>query len=200
MSAGDSVLDFSSTVVLPTAFGPMQLRYVQGFGKSGLVCHFEVLQQEPVQIRIQSSCVFSESLGAIDCDCSDQLTTAIRSISESGGYVVYTYEEGRGAGLAKKIEAIRIQQTEGVDTSEAFRRLGLSADLRDYKFAAEVVHSLVGDRDILVLTNDPRKIDALKLAGLSVVGSSPLIVIKNDMVRRHLAEKRRVLGHDLKEA
>ena len=200
MSAEDPVLDFSSTVELPTAFGPMQVRYVEGFGKSGMVCHFDVPQQEPIQIRVQSSCVFSESLGVIDCDCADQLMTALRIISESGGYVVYTYEEGRGAGLAKKIEAIRIQQAEGVDTSEAFRRLGLGADLRDYKFAAEVIRRLVGDRDISILTNDPHKIEALKLAQLSVVGSLPLVVIKNDLVRGYLTEKRRVLGHDFKEA
>lgn len=194
-------LEFSPAIGLPTEFGTMIVRYVSGFGKSGVVSHFNVpRRQEPIQIRIQSSCLFSESLGAIDCDCNDQLRAAIQAMSESFGYVIYTYEEGRGAGLARKIEAIRIQQTEGIDTAGAFQRLGLAADLRDYKFATEVVHQLVGDEDISVLTNDPRKITALKNAGVSVVSSSRLVVVKNDMVRRYLSEKGQALGHDVKEA
>jgi GTP cyclohydrolase II len=193
-------LEFSPTVTLPTEFGTMHVRYVCGFGKSGVVSHFNVPQQKPVRIRIQSSCLFSESLGAIDCDCSDQLRAAMRAVSEEGGYVIYTYEEGRGAGLAKKVEAIRIQQTERIDTAEAFQRLGLASDLRDYKFATEVVRRLVGDHEISVLTNDPRKVAALKNAGLSVVSSSRLVIVKNDMVRRYLIEKGKVLGQDVEEA
>ncbi len=198
--SSDQQLELSPEASLPTAHGTMLVRYAQGFGKSGIIARYDVPFSNPVPIRIQSSCVFSESLGTVDCDCSDQLKRSLQIIADKGGYLVYLYEEGRGAGLAQKIRAINLQVEQGVDTVEAFRQLGMPADLRDYRLASQVLLTLIGNREISLLTNDPNKILAMRQAGVHVVGSSRLVVAKNDLVRSYLYEKAQVLGHDIESS
>jgi GTP cyclohydrolase II len=83
--------------MVTTDYGKMFVQYVSGAGGAGVVGYFDVPAREPIPIRLHSSCLFSESLGAIDCDCSTQLSSSLRIISEKGGYLIYAYEEGRGA-------------------------------------------------------------------------------------------------------
>jgi GTP cyclohydrolase II len=191
----DGSLEVSPEVAVETEQGKLHVRYASGFGGAGVIARYEKSVESPVLVRIQSSCVFSESLGAIDCDCSDQLNLALHTIAARGGYLIYSYEEGRGAGLASKIQAMKLQAEEQIDTAEAFRRLGLPADPRRYRFAAEAIRVVVGNSTIRLLTNNPKKVDALRRLGISVVGSSRLIVAKNHLVRDYLREKAQSLGH-----
>jgi len=183
-----------SPVEVLTDFGTMRFQYVGSDEKQGVLVSSAKPLDSPVPVRIHSSCVFSESLGAIDCDCALQLQMSVEIVANEGGYVLYTYEEGRGAGLAVKFEAIGIQQQSGTDTVTAFKNLGLPSDLRNYEFAAAVLLQVVGELPIELLTNDPRKVAELRARGLTVVKRRPLVT---DAVfaRRYLEDKARVLGH-----
>lgn len=192
-----SSLNFSAEAQIPTMHGAMLVRQVRESDATGVVVRYDVPLPMPIPVRVQSSCLFSESLGSIDCDCADQLKLALAIIAKSGGYVVYVYEEGRGAGLEKKIEAIKLQDEQHVDTAEAFRVLGMPPDPRDYGFASRIIRSLIGSQEINLLTNDPNKVEAIRNAGISVFGSTQLVAVKNEVVKKYLDEKARVLGHEI---
>lgn len=149
----------------------------------------------PVIVRVQSSCILSESFGAVDCDCKGQLDAAIELVAMEGGFVVYLLEEGRGAGLRAKLEAISIQQSQGVDTAAAFSRLGIESDPRDYAEASQVLRYLIDDRPVVLLTNNPTKASLIRENGVNVIGTRRLVVVKNELMREYLDEKARVLGH-----
>lgn len=184
-------------ISLPTQFGTVQLSHVKVGDKEGVVIRGSSDFANPIPVRIQSSCLFSESMLATNCDCAAQLHASLEIIS-SGGLLVYLYEEGRGAGLRTKIEAIRIMEQDGCDTAEAYRRLNLDPDLRNYEAAASIVLKIVGkDRKISLITNNPNKVNALLAHDLKIVNRMPLVCRINDEVERYLAEKSRVLGHKL---
>lgn len=184
-------------VNLPTQFGELQIRHVQAGSKEGLVITKSSDFSNPVPVRIQSSCLFSESILATNCDCAAQLHAALEIIS-AGGLLVYLYEEGRGAGLRTKLEAIGIAEQHACDTAEAYRRLNLDPDLRDYEAASSIVQKVLGkNREIVLITNNPNKVNALRGKGLKILSRMPLVCRVNDSVERYLAEKARVLGHKL---
>jgi 3,4-dihydroxy 2-butanone 4-phosphate synthase/GTP cyclohydrolase II len=157
------------------------------------------VQEGPVLVRIHSECLTGDVFGSLACDCGAQLAKALALVAEEGrGAVVYMRQEGRGIGLSNKIRAYRLQQEEGLDTVEANERLGFRADLREYGIGAQIMVDL-GIRKVRLLTNNPRKIVALKGFDLSIVERVPLVIEPNAINRRYLDTKRRKLGHLLDE-
>jgi GTP cyclohydrolase II len=189
-------VDLGPAVVLRAEFGEMQVQHFTVGVQEGVLVTRGGPLPDPVPVRIHSSCLFSEALKAIDCDCADQLHASLSVVAQGGGLVVYLYQEGRGAGLRMKMKAIQHQQQTGCDTVKAFQHLGLPSDPRDHKAAAEVLKLYLGTGvRIVLLTNNQSKVDALTAAGLNVVARRPLIGEKNAAVGEYLAEKRAVLGH-----
>jgi len=137
--------------------------------------------------------------GSLACDCGQQLDAAMAAVAKEGcGAVLYMRQEGRGIGLANKIRAYRLQQEEGLDTVEANERLGFEPDLRDYGIGAQILVDL-GIRKVRLMTNNPRKIVALKGFDLQIVERVPLVIEPTPHNARYLDTKRRKLGHMLGE-
>jgi GTP cyclohydrolase II len=152
------------------------------------------LPRELPFVRLHSACVFSESLGGSDCDCGLQLDASLAQVAREGGVVVYSWEEGRGLGISKKIAAIQLQQTEGIDTRTAFERLGYAPDPRTHNVAAAALKALgVGPR-IRLATRNPGKIVALEAAGFAVDRTS-LTLSMSETVKAYVDQKRACLGH-----
>jgi len=148
-------------------------------------------------VRIQSSCVFSESFGGNDCDCALQLDASLRLISASGGYLFYLYDEGRGAGLLKKIEGISLEQSEHISTVEAYGRLGLAPDLRNYSIAIAAMKATELPLRIRLASNNPLKIKYVQDAGFMVEHRIKLNIPVTEPIESYLAMKREHLGHDI---
>jgi 3,4-dihydroxy 2-butanone 4-phosphate synthase/GTP cyclohydrolase II len=157
------------------------------------------VQAEPVLVRIHSECLTGDVFGSRLCDCGEQLRAALARIAQAGrGVLVYMRQEGRGIGLANKIRAYHLQQTHGLDTVEANEALGFKPDLRDYGIGAQILSDL-GIRKVRLMTNNPRKIVALKGFDLQIVERVPLVCPPNELNARYLDTKRRKLGHLLDE-
>lgn len=149
----------------------------------------------PVLARIHSGCVTGDIFGSLRCDCHSQLNIAMRKIAQAGaGLLIYLRDhEGRGIGLANKIRAYALQD-QGMDTVAANEALGFQADQRDYE-AAAAIFKYFGAKHIRLLTNNPRKIDALKAHGLEPVERVPLWTADNPHNNAYLDTKRHKLGH-----
>jgi GTP cyclohydrolase II len=148
---------------------------------------------EPVPVRLHSSCLTGDLLGSLRCDCGDQLRRAVEHLSEVGGVLLYLAQEGRGTGLANKLRAYRLQD-DGLDTLQADRYLGFRDDERDFSIAAAMLEAL-GIARISLLTNNPRKIEALRLAGIEVVDRVPLLAPVNSHNARYVQTKHDFAGH-----
>ena len=153
------------------------------------------VQAGPVLVRIHSECLTGDVFGSLRCDCGEQLRAALGRIAAEGrGVLIYMRQEGRGIGLANKMRAYHLQQAHGLDTVEANEALGFKADLRDYGIGAQVLSDL-GVRQVRLMTNNPRKIVALKGFDLQIVERVPLVCEPNELNARYLETKRRKLGH-----
>lgn len=140
-------------------------------------------------IRMHSSCLYGEVLQSLDCDCGPQLDTARqRILDEGGGILFYLYQEGRGAGLLTKASGYAISESEGVDTMEAYRKMGVPFDQRHYGHCARFLLAN-GITNVRLMSNNPRKIGALEKSGITVT-RSPLIVGVNDHNIEYLRTKR----------
>lgn len=148
---------------------------------------------EPVPVRLHSSCLTGDLLGSLRCDCGPQLQRAVQRLAETGGVLLYLAQEGRGTGLANKLRAYRLQD-EGLDTLQADRHLGFREDERDFRPAAAMLRALGYER-IRLLTNNPGKIDALRDAGIEVVDRVPLHGPVNTHNARYMQTKRLRAGH-----
>lgn len=190
-------------ICLPTRHGEYDVLYVVVRGEGGIVREGVALQnnimgQSPVVVRVQSSCLFSETFWATDCDCALQLQSSLVRIAHDGGLLLYFYEEGRGAGLAAKFKAMELQQLHRMDTRQAYECLNMSMDERNYEAAAAALNSLVPDQPILLLSNNPDKIEGLRKHGVNVVRREQLICgWDQPAIRRYLEEKRRILKHEI---
>jgi len=148
----------------------------------------------PVLVRLHSACLTGDLFGSLKCDCGDQLREAVRMMAaQGGGYLLYLDQEGRGAGLANKIRAYKLQD-EGLDTYDADAELGLGMDQRYFDFAAVMLETL-GVNTITLITNNPDKIDAMKRAGIDVLGHRRLFGRENPSNLRYVATKRERAGH-----
>lgn len=154
----------------------------------------DVSSDSPVLGRVHSECLTGDALFSMRCDCGSQLQAALQRIAEEGrGALFYLRQEGRGIGLLNKIRAYKLQD-EGADTVEANERLGFHADLRDYSIC-KVMCAKLGITRLRLMTNNPRKVDALTEHGIEVVERIPLRTGENPHNARYLATKAGKLGH-----
>jgi GTP cyclohydrolase II len=154
----------------------------------------ELAGDPPPLVRVHSECLTGDALFSLRCDCGFQLDHALQRIaSEKRGALIYLRQEGRGIGLANKIRAYELQDR-GADTVEANAHLGFAPDLRDYGLAVDILKSL-GIAKLRLLTNNPRKLNALTNAGLTVVERVPIECGRNPHNEGYLSAKADKLGH-----
>lgn len=153
-------------------------------------------KDEPVLVRMHSSCMTGDIFGSRRCDCGEQLHKAMELIEREGkGVVVYLNQEGRGIGLMNKIAAYKLQE-QGDDTVDANIHLGFQPDERDYGVGAQILRSL-GVSKIRLITNNPVKRVGLEGYGLEIVENVPIVIEPNDYNRRYLETKKNRMGHKL---
>lgn len=182
---------------LPTRWGTFRLH---GFadlrnGQEHVVLALgELGDGAPVLARVHSECLTGDAFGSRRCDCGAQLEAAMQRIAEEGrGMVLYMRQEGRGIGLLNKIRAYHLQD-EGADTVEANQALGFAADLRSYELVAPMLGRL-GVQAVRLMTNNPRKVDALQASGVTVAERLSIRVGRNPANQGYLDTKRSKLGH-----
>lgn len=186
-------MKWSALSPLPTHWGTFCVRVLTDGEREHLVLSLGDLNGDAVLTRIHSACLTGEALGSLRCDCAGQLEDAFRRISEEGrGVIVYLQQEGRGIGLTAKIRAYALQ-ARGVDTVDANRYLGLPDDTRDYEAAVEALRHL-GVNSVRLLTNNPRKYDALEQAGIQVSRVATL-VDNGELAKHYLQTKQERMGH-----
>lgn len=153
-------------------------------------------KDEPVMVRVHSSCVTGDIFGSCRCDCGPQLHTAMKMVEEEGkGVVLYMKQEGRGIGLLNKLKAYKLQE-QGLDTVEANLQLGFDMDNRDYGIGAQILHDL-GIAKIRLITNNPKKRVGLMGYGLEIVENIPIEIKPNQHNEKYLLTKRDKLGHTI---
>ncbi len=151
---------------------------------------------EPVLLRVHSSCFTGDIIGSLRCDCGDQLEAALRKIEAEGkGVVLYMHQEGRGIGLLNKLKAYKLQE-EGQDTVQANESLGFKADQRDYGIGAQILRDL-GVQKIRLMTNNPKKRIALRGYDLEIVENVSIEIAPNPHNEKYLETKRDKLGHEI---
>lgn len=183
------------TAMVPTPFGELSIQCVQIQGHPILICVSEKKEDDIPIIRFQSSCVFGEGFKALDCDCGDQLYLSLELICKKGGILTYAWEEGRGVGIEKKIEAISMQQKLNLDTASAFCALGIHKDPRDFSNHISALRKIYLGYKVKVITRNPKKIASLRRAGYNIIEVIKLNVPMNEERKRYLEEKFSVLGH-----
>ncbi|GAB2850063.1 GTP cyclohydrolase II [Streptomyces deserti] len=184
---------------LPTVYGKFQvvgyLDHDRGDEQVALV--YGEIGTDDVLVRLHSECLTGDAFGSQHCECGDQLDSALRAVvAEGAGVVVYLRgHEGRGIGLLAKLRAMALQ-AEGLDTVEANLALGLPVDARDYGVAAEILHDL-GVRSVRLMSNNPRKREALLEHGIKVAEQVPLLIPPCENNITYLRTKRERLDHHL---
>ena len=182
---------------LPTPYGTFTMHGFQddATGKEHLALTMgEFEDGEPVLGRVHSECLTGDALFSMRCDCGAQLQAAMKAIAEEGrGVILYLRQEGRGIGLLNKVRAYELQD-EGADTVEANERLGFAPDLRKYDMCDVMLRHL-GITKMRLMTNNPRKVDALQGLDIEVVERLPLQTGQNPHNERYLATKVVKLGH-----
>ena len=154
-------------------------------------------KNDPVLVRVHSSCFTGDIIGSLRCDCGDQLYSSMKMINEAGkGVIIYMNQEGRGIGLLNKLKAYKLQE-EGYDTLDANLKLGFKGDARDYGVGAQILRS-VGIRKMNLLSNNPKKRTGLIGYGLEIIDTVPIEVECNIHNEKYLATKKEKMGHDLK--
>ncbi|MFI9389352.1 GTP cyclohydrolase II [Streptomyces bauhiniae] len=187
------------TTPLPTAYGQFQaigyLDHDRGDEQVALV-HGDI-GTESVLVRLHSECLTGDAFGSQHCECGEQLAAAMRAVvAEGSGVVLYLRgHEGRGIGLLAKLRAMALQ-AEGLDTVEANLALGLPVDARDYRVAAEMLHDLKV-RSVRLMSNNPRKREALTKHGIEVAEQVPLLIEPSENNITYLRTKRERLDHHL---
>lgn len=180
-------------VTLPTSNGTLCVRVADVNGESLLVATSPTIPDVPI-VRFQSSCVFGEAFGALDCDCGAQLDAALKRIGQEGGILVYAWEEGRGTGIVDKLRSIALEQTRGLSTTQAFAELGHVPDPRTYKNHIAALKQVFGGTRIKLASRNPNKVSALERAGYTV--ERVKLEVKMTPEREvYLAHKRHYLGH-----
>jgi GTP cyclohydrolase II len=181
--------------LLPTAYGDFRILGFERTGESLVALVMGTPRAEPATlVRIHSQCLTGDTFRSSRCDCGEQLDLAFRKISEAGhGIVIYQLAEGRGIGLMNKLSAYALQDR-GHDTVEANHQLGFGADERTYRFPADVLREL-GVRAVRLMSNNPRKLEALVEAGFTGVERVPLEIPPSRTSEGYLRTKKDKLGH-----
>ncbi len=193
-------LRFVESCQLPTPFAVFEMHgfeEIETGQEHVLLSLGDVGSGEPVLARTHSECLTGDGLFSLRCDCGFQLEQALQSIANEGrGVLMYLRREGRGIGLLNKIRAYHLQD-QGADTVEANEKLGFAADMRDYSICGPMLEHL-GIHALRLMTNNPRKVKALELAGIKIVERIPLEVGRNPHNDGYLTTKASKLGHWLK--
>lgn len=195
----ESLIEKQIDVHMPTDFGDFELHaYKQvsnGMDHLALV-KGEWKKDEPVLVRVHSSCITGDIFGSCRCDCGEQLQRAMQEIEQAGkGVIVYMNQEGRGIGLLNKLKAYKLQEN-GLDTVEANLELGFQMDERDYGVGAQILRDL-GVTKMKLMSNNPVKRKGLIGYGLEIVDNVALQVEPNPHNKAYLATKKEKMGHDL---
>ena len=195
----DSLITEEVKVNMPTTYGDFQLKaYTQkDTGEHHLALYKgEWTEDEPVLVRVHSSCITGDIFGSCRCDCGPQLHKAMDMIQKEGkGVIVYMNQEGRGIGLVNKLQAYKLQEN-GVDTVDANLELGFKADLRDYGVGAQILRSL-GITKMRLMSNNPTKRAGLIGYGLEIIENVPIEIDSNPYNEEYLKTKRDRMGHTI---
>ena len=195
----ESLIEVGNQVDMPTKYGHFKLipfrQKSNGLEHMALIKgHWE--EDEPVLVRVHSSCATGDILGSMRCDCGEQLHKSLEMIEREGkGVVIYMQQEGRGIGLMNKIAAYKLQE-EGLDTVEANIHLGFKPDERDYGCGAQMLRYL-DIHKMRLMTNNPTKRVGLEAYGLEIVENVPIEVTPNQYDYRYLKTKQERMGHNL---
>ncbi|HCN13669.1 MAG TPA: GTP cyclohydrolase II, partial [Alistipes sp.] len=195
----ESIVERGVTVDLPTAWGDFRITPFRQ--KSNGLEHValtlgEWSDEEPVLVRVHSSCATGDIFGSCRCDCGDQLHEAMRMVQQAGkGAIVYLQQEGRGIGLCNKIHAYKLQD-EGLDTVDANLQLGFRADERDYGVGASIIREL-GIKHMRLMTNNPQKRAGLEGYGIRIDEIVPVVIAPNAHNLRYLRTKEERMHHTL---
>lgn len=193
----ESSIEVGEEVDLPTVYGHFHL--IPFRQKSNGLEHMAIIKgkweaDEPVLVRVHSSCATGDILGSLRCDCGEQLHKAMQMVEKEGkGVVIYMQQEGRGIGLMNKIAAYKLQE-QGMDTVEANIHLGFRPDERDYGCGAQMLRHL-GIHRMRLMTNNPTKRVGLEAYGLEIVENVPIEVSPNKYDKHYLETKRDRMGH-----
>ena len=197
--AHETLIRKEEDVFLPTEHGNFRLiAYTQlDNGATHLVLKKgEWKEDEPVLVRVHSSCATGDIFGSCKCDCGDQLHHAMEMVEKEGkGLVLYMSQEGRGIGLVNKLRAYHLQE-QGYDTVDANLKLGFKADERDYGIGAQILRDM-GVRKMRLMTNNPVKRSGLEGYGLEIVETVPIVIPPNKYNERYLKTKQDRMGHTL---
>ena len=195
----DSLIDEIVRVDMPTKYGNFILAAFKE--KNSTNEHLALIKgewekDEPVLVRVHSSCFTGDILGSLRCDCGEQLHKAMQMVEKEGkGVIIYMNQEGRGIGLLNKLKAYRLQEG-GMDTVEANLHLGFQMDQRDYGVGAQILRYL-GISKLRLMSNNPKKRVGLVGYGLEIVENIPIIAESNPHNEKYLQTKRDKLGHEL---
>jgi 3,4-dihydroxy 2-butanone 4-phosphate synthase/GTP cyclohydrolase II len=195
----ETLIHRDTEVDMPTEFGHFRLVPYEQINTKDV--HLALVKgtwekDEPVLVRVHSSCVTGDIFGSCRCDCGPQLHAAMEMVDRAGkGVVLYMKQEGRGIGLLNKLKAYKLQE-EGLDTVEANIRLGFDMDERDYGVGAQILRD-VGVSKIKLITNNPKKRVGLMGYGLEIVENIPIEIVPNEHNHKYLETKRDKLGHTI---
>ncbi len=191
------VVEHVATANLPTQYGHFRIwaftSSLNGKEHVALVCG-DVDGAEDVLTRVHSECVTGDVFASLKCDCGEQLHQAMQDIAAAGqGVLLYMRQEGRGIGLANKIKAYSLQD-QGMDTVEANLHLGFDDDMREYDVAGRMI-DLLGIKSVTLMTNNPKKVDGLEAAGVTVSNRVPIKILANPFNTGYLSVKKNKSGH-----
>jgi 3,4-dihydroxy 2-butanone 4-phosphate synthase/GTP cyclohydrolase II len=197
----DSLIEEMVKVDMPTRYGHFTLHVFRERNNPESGEHLAMVKgtwdkDEPVLVRVHSSCLTGDILGSLRCDCGDQLHNAMQMVEDAGkGVVLYMNQEGRGIGLLNKLKAYKLQEG-GMDTVEANLHLGFPMDNRDYGVGAQILRALQVKK-IKLISNNPKKRAALNGYGLEITEAVPLIIEPNVHNAKYLQTKKDKMGHKL---
>ncbi len=195
----ESLIEMEANVNMPTKYGNFDLYAFKQINTGDIhlaIKKGEWKKDEPVLVRVHSSCMTGDILGSLRCDCGEQLHHALEIIEAEGkGLVLYMNQEGRGIGLVNKLKAYKLQE-QGMDTVEANLELGFGMDERDYGVGAQILRSL-GITKMKLMSNNPRKRAGLLGYGLEVVDTVSIEMKPNAHNKKYLFTKRDKLGHEI---
>ena len=192
-----NIITFVETSELPTDIANFKVHAFteKENKKDHLVIAFgDLSSDQPVLARIHSQCITGESFFSMRCDCRFQLTESLKQITNNGsGVIFYLQQEGRGIGLSNKIRAYKLQD-EGMDTVEANHQLGFHEDERNYEIVVSMAEHL-NIKSVNLMTNNPKKINALEKMGLKINKRVPILSKSNEHNKKYLSTKALKLGH-----
>jgi 3,4-dihydroxy 2-butanone 4-phosphate synthase/GTP cyclohydrolase II len=195
----ESLIHREIGVQMPTAYGNFDLIAYRQINTDDI--HLALIkgswtEDEPVPVRVHSSCMTGDIFGSCRCDCGPQLHKALEMVEQFGkGLVLYMNQEGRGIGLINKLKAYKLQE-QGLDTVQANLELGFQMDERDYGVGAQIIRDL-GIRKIRLISNNPKKRVGLMGYGLEIVDNIPIEIHPNPHNESYLITKRDKMGHDI---